>query len=143
MKGGTVPLMFVLISESPVTEPLVQVISGQSQWVEVEFQWLMGAGSDQYCFSFNKIDCSELVVVGVVPWKGKMRKRRESMERGIFDIFGEVGFGWWLFFLFSSEKRGGGQAAGRQEGWIAMGSTMKCGRLDPLQNGKFTQQNMH
>lgn len=61
MKDGIVPLMFLLGRPNAVTELLMQVISGQLQWL-VEFaervQWLMEDGFCQYCFRLIKIACS-------------------------------------------------------------------------------------
>jgi hypothetical protein len=60
MKGGTVPVIFMFWRDSLVTEPSVQLISGQEQWEE-EFdgvQWPRGRGFCQCCFRFSRTACS-------------------------------------------------------------------------------------
>ena len=88
MNGGIGLVMVLSMRESPVTEPLEQVISGQLQWVEeLEFggdgvQWLMEGGLDQCRLSLSRIVCSESVD-WEFPCKGRMRSGRANMERRI------------------------------------------------------------
>ena len=86
------PVMFLLGSTIPVTEPPWHSIPGQMQWwLMVEFQERSEGGFPRSCLIFKRIctSCSSAascVVVWGFARNGKERRKRRRIE-GIFAIF--------------------------------------------------------
>lgn len=119
MKGGTVWVMFLFWSSSWVTVPLVQVISGQLQWVEFVFndvKWLRDGGFSQCRFSFSR-NAFYLSLCREFAWVSRRTRRKKKMVLkenwiivGVIFVIWRLSALFWYLYSDLKDKQIGGQS---------------------------------
>lgn len=83
INDGIVSVIAKLETLSSVTDPPVQLISGQVQWSDDEVQWDRKGGFSHCCLSLSRMVCSSglVLVVCELPRKGKERKKMVKIRK--------------------------------------------------------------